>query len=287
MRVRLAVVLPFILGIFFGTMITSFLMLAVQSIDEEPSLIGQESEDEGFIEPEEPESFDDMLDEEQKNKKAPTLSPSQLASFNVLTSKVAFKDRSSAIHRTWGSEKAILKSMEYYIYPRAGKEEISFANSRKMKVTSLEMEGDVEGVENQGTFKLWKNICDKKQKGYLWFVKLHDNVYLRRTSLMAMLSSLNSSASMFVGKAVFPSGKRREDLGLREGESYCHESCYILSWKAVNLLCPKLQTCQENARSTNEDVEIARCIKRHLQVNCTAATEVSTSVQSMGCGTLK
>ena len=269
MRIKLAVVLPFILGIFFGTMITSFLMLAVQSIDEESSMLSKDSADEEFVGLELNEA-DDTSDEVEK--KASTLSSSQLASYSILSSKDTFKDLSSAIHRTWGGEKAILKSMEYYIYPRAGKEEISFASSRKMQVTSLELEGE---AESKGIFKMWRDICDKKLGDYLWFVKLLDDVYLKRRDLMNLLFSLNSSESLFVGKAVFPSGKKREDLGLREGESYCHESCYVLSWKAVKLLCPKLQVCQENARSSNEDVEIARCIRTYLQVNCTAATEVS------------
>lgn len=276
MRIKLAVALPFILGIFLGTMITSFLMLAVQSIDEEsPIQRGIAGEDFAEPEPDGAESPEDTSDEVEVQTEVPTLSPSRLVSYNILTSEAMFKDRGFAIHRTWGSGKAIQKSMEYYLYPRAGKEEISFATSKKMQVTSLELEGEEEMMENQGTFKLWKSICDKKLDDYLWFVKLHDVVYLRRTSLTKLLSSLNSSESLFVGKAVFPSGKRREDLGLREGESYCHEACYVLSWKAMKLLCPKLDTCQENARSTNEDVEIARCLKTHLQVHCTAATEVS------------
>lgn len=276
MRIKLTVALPFILGVFLGTMITSFLMLAVQSIDEE-SPIQRDIAGEDFPQPElgGVESPDDISDEDQVQAEVLTLSPSRLVSYNILTSEAMFKDRGFAIHRTWGSEKATQKSMEYYLYPRAGKEEVSFATSRKMRVTSLELEGEEEMMENQGTFNLWKSICEKKLEDYMWFVKLHDVVYLRKTGLMKLLSSLNSSESLFVGKTVFPSGKRREDLGLREGESYCHEACYVLSWKAVKLLCPKLETCQENARSTNEDVEIARCLKTYLQVQCTAATEVS------------
>ena len=278
MRVRLSVVLPFFLGIFLGTMMTSFLMLAVQSIDEATPLIqSREGETPTVSEaaPPDAESLEEMLSKAQKvalEEEAP-ISPSQVLSYNVLASKDAFRDRSFAIHQTWGGEKAVQGKIEYYVHPRAGKEEMDFAALRKMPVTSLESE---EGImtESQGSFSVWKNICAKKLDNFLWFAKLQDDVYLQRIGLESMLSALNSSDALFVGKAIFPSGRNREDLGLREGESYCHEACYVLSRKAVKLLCPKLESCQENARSTNEDVEIARCMRTHLKVNCTAAAEV-------------
>lgn len=282
MRIRLAVAFPFVVGIFLGTLITTFLLLAVQSIDEETPL--QRARDvagEEFAGAELGGDLPyDMSDEDQVQTDAPTLSPSRLASYNVLTSKATLKDRGFAIHRTWGGEKAIQGTMEYYVYPRAGKEEIDFAAARKMHATSLEQEEESKEMmaDNQGIFELWKNICETKLEKYQWFVKLRDDVYLRRMSLTKLLSSLNSSEPLLVGRAIFPSGRVREDLGLREGDSHCHEACYILSWKAVKMLCPKLETCQENARSTNEDVEIARCMKTHLQVNCTAATEVSVCI---------
>lgn len=276
MRIRLAVAIPFVLGIFLGTMITSFLLVAVQTIDEEAPK-QRDITDEGLAEPELDDS-EPLQDGDQVQTEVPSLSPSRLVSYNVITSKASLmKGQSLAIHHTWGGEKAIRESMEYYVSPRAGKEEIKFAASRRIHITSLELTEDEENneIENQGTFRLWKNVCDKKLGKFLWFVKLRDDVYLRRKGLVQLLSSLNSSEPLLVGKAVFPSGMAREDLGLREGESYCDEASYILSWKAVKMLCPRLETCQENVRSTNEDVEIARCMKTQFQLNCTAATEVS------------
>ena len=246
--------------------------MTVQSIDEE---LPQHSEEVVS----EVEQREEMSPDDTENiEEAPTLIPSRLASYNVLTSTLAVKEQGFGIHRTWGGEKAVQESMEYYVYPRAGREEIDFATFRKMPITSLEFEQEEAArranADNQGTFKLWKNICDKKQEDYLWFVKVQDSVYLKRTRLERLLSSLNSSEPLFLGKSVFPSGRERDDLGLRNGESYCHAACYALSQKALKMLCPKLESCQENAGSTNEDVEIARCLRTHFKINCTAATEV-------------
>ncbi len=275
-RVRLVVAFPFILGIFIGTLITSFLMLAVQSIDEEPL-------QEATIEDSFPEFNIEVRDEAdsfpEELKEAPVFAPSKLASYNVLTSRNALKDQGLAIHHTWGGEKAIQGSIEFYIYPRAGKEEMDYATARKIPAVSLEtdQERDTNGqaTDSRGAFKVWASICDTKQDQFLWFVKVRDDTYLRRRRLAKLLSSLNSSEPLFVGNSIAPHGKIREDLGLRDGETYCHEACYILSFKALEKLCPLLPSCQENVRSNNEDVEIARCIRTHLGVNCTAADEVS------------
>lgn len=272
-RIRLATVIPFVLGIFFGTMITSFLVLAVQSIDEELPL-QKDAVDNKLAEPQR-EPPDKFLEEVQIEAQAETFSPSQLASYNVLTSRTALKERSFAIHQTWGGEKAIRGSVNYYVHPGAGKEEMDFANSRKMPVISLKTNEMGSIMDNGGSFKLWKSICTQKLEHFLWFVKIRDDVYLRRTSLVKLLSSLNSSEALLVGHFILPRGKMREDLGLREGESYCHEACYALSQKALRLFCPKLDSCQENARSINEDVEVARCMRTHFGVNCTAAAEVT------------
>ena len=51
-------------------------------------------------------------------------------------------------------------------------------------------------------------------------------------------------------------------------------SGYAISWKTLELLCPVLPTCQEKARSENEDVEVARCIRIYAGINCTTAHEV-------------
>ena len=265
-RIKLSFLIPFVLGIFIGTLITTFLILAVQSIDEEPNLQGDITDAKAELSEEEIEEY--LPEISQKRAK----SPSQLVSYNVLTSREAIKEGSFFIHQTWGSEKAINKHINYYVHPFARKEEADFAASRKMSIVSLLKESDTH--QGTGVFEMWTDICHRKSEKYLWFVKTRDNVYLKKKNLESLLSVLNSSEPMLLGRQISPSGKTREDLGLREDESYCHEACYILSWKAMEKLCSNLESCQENARSTNEDVEIARCLKIHADINCTAATEV-------------
>lgn len=275
-RIRLSVALPFVLGIFLGTLITSFLMLALRSIDEEMPV-------EGIIK--------DKLSEVQtveefQEQYAPVrtqiVTNSHLVSYNVLTEEGMLREHAYGSYQTWANEEAVRDKVDYFVFPYAGdKEDVDFALSKKMPVISLEDETAPVRTGTSGVFKLWERVCHQKREQYLWFAKIRDNVYLRRRELEDLLSSMNSSEPLLVGKAVHPSGKEREDLGLRKGENYCHEASYVLSWMALELLCPRLKSCQENARSFNEDIEIARCLRLHAGINCTTSTEVKAKTEKI------
>ncbi|CAI8030528.1 Chondroitin sulfate synthase 3 [Geodia barretti] len=90
-------------------------------------------------------------------------------------------------------------------------------------------------------------------------------------------SSLGRRVSFYLhppgGHLVLPEGRDREELGLREGEGYCMEMGYVLSSGALGSVCPHLEQCWENARSENEDVEVARCVRLATGINCTSSQE--------------
>lgn len=277
-RVRLAVVLPFILGIFIGTMITVFLSTTIQSIDDDDDsdiLVNIQ----GKVMSMEHSDIQD-LHKDHKRK----VSPSRIVSYNVLVSKGELLRRASAIHKTWASgglssSNAKGKVMFYVepkdqnkLYPVQLKKQ-----TRKMSVVNISTIGQDQNwnpVIDGPVFKIWRDICQQKLERNLWFASVRDDTYLRKEKLEKLLLSLNSSEAIFLGKPIRPSGTIREDLGLREGENYCHKSCYVLSWKAMELVCPMLMSCQERARSTDGDVELARCVRIHAGVSCTGASEV-------------
>ena len=76
-------------------------------------------------------------------------------------------------------------------------------------------------------------------------------IYVHPFRLESVLNDLNSSEAHFIGHPVVPAGVEGEELGLREGESYCMELGYSLSLGAMQRLCPMLEFCQNNARSEN------------------------------------
>ena len=276
-KIRPATAFPFTVGIFSGTLITAFLCLALRSIDEEKGTVlisdpGARKQDVVRMPPA-VHVEDEVVFLPQKQRDQPQ--PRKLVSYNVISSRQALKTRGVAIHQTWGENSK--NELDLYLFPPAMEEELNFALKKRMPVVSLsskKMFEPVEGSDAQGIFRTLTNICQNKKGNYQWFVKLQDDVYLRTKELEALLSSLNSSEPLFIGHSVTPMDQERDEVGFREGENYCLEAGYVLSWRTLTLICPVLPFCQENARSVREDVEVARCIRDYVGVNCTTSNEV-------------
>lgn len=196
-------------------------------------------------------------------------------SYNVLTQSM--ENRGLAIHKTWARGARLKNHINFYISsPVQMGEDVLSSLRKKMQITPLGTKEDdkLYGDNHQGIFELWKDVCERKLNDYHWFVRLKDTIYLQTEKLENLLTSLNSSKPILVGRSVTPVGYERAELGLRVGESYCFEGGYAMSWKALELVCPHLSVCKEGAKSENEDVEMARCIRVHAGINCTTSTEV-------------
>lgn len=50
----------------------------------------------------------------------------------------------------------------------------------------------------------------------------------------------------------------------------------VLSRETLALVAPHLESCLGSLMTTHEDVELGRCIKRHLGVSCTWNYEMTT-----------
>ena len=279
-RVRPATVFPFVLGVFSGTLITVFLFLSVRSIEE------LEAEPPGVEAREGRARANSKLlarDHERESQALGTLDNARkkivfhrrkAVSYNVLTQSMEAESRGIAIHKTWASETKLKNHINFYSLSPLQTEEGML--KKKLHITPLVMkEGDtIYGDNYQGIFDLWRDICERKLNDYHWFVRLRDTVYLHAEKLEKLLTSLNSSEPILIGRSVTPAGFERNSLGLQAGESYCFEGGYAVSWKALDLVCPHLLACKEGAKSENEDIEVARCIRSYAGVNCTASTEV-------------
>ncbi len=280
-RVRPATAFPFTLGLFSGTLITAFLVLALRSIDTESSgtlvrerLGGPFVDMEGKVMPAVPHE-DEPVSKRLSQQAQYVMCPKKLASYNVISSREAFRTRGFAIHRTWGSSRT--KSLSFYLFPPGEDEEMNFAFKRRIPVVSkkgFHQAGKDMTDLQEGVFQSWRYICEEKSKSYQWYIVVKDTAYLRVEGLEQLLSHLNSSKPLLIGRSVMPVGHQRDELGLKEGDNYCLEAGYVVSAGALELLCPKLPACQLNAMSENEDVEIARCIRKYARTNCTTASEV-------------
>lgn len=276
-RLRPATAFPFILGVFSGTLLTAFLFLAVRSIEdmEGESLPGMEARGDSKLTNRNRLEPSSQLTSGSETQRKVVFLPRIPVSFNVLVSE---EKRGLAILKTWAGETTTKKNVDFYLLPSAQLDKESVLTSlKKTQVVYLEenKDKDIDRKSRlQGVFELWKDVCEKTLNKYHWFVHLKDTVYLQADKLEEILNSLNSSKAILFGRSVKPVGYARDELGLREGESYCFEGGYAVSWKTLEMVCPFLSTCQDGAKSENEDVEIARCIKEHAGINCTANAEV-------------
>ena len=279
MKVRLVTAFPFVLGLLVGTMITALLSTTLLTIGSEESIFASVQEM-----PRSKKNTDDYT--ETKTSKTRKISPSATVSYNVLVSQGELLRRGLAIHKTWsGGEQNFPFKIEgkpwYYVHPKDYNKQHPVQLKKQLKkmtvvdVSAVGKHQDWNPVIDGPVFRILWDICQHKLEHYLWFAVVRDSTYLRKEKLEELLLSLNSSKPVFLGNPVSPKGRDGEDLGLLEGESYCHKSCYILSWKALEKLCPKFLSCQERPRSTDGDVELARCIKIHAGISCTSASEVS------------
>ncbi len=264
-KIKPATAFPFILGVFTGTLLTTFLVLALRSMDESQSpLLTHEHSTKPPQTPTPPEI--QVSRPKISSQNLPSLST---ISYNVLTTSDHLQSRVVPIHRTWGGG---LADIQYYLRQPGGEREINFAAKKRIPLVSLES-SDIK-VGQSELFRIWMDICEQKSSLYNWFMKVEDNVYVNTNELEELLASLNSSEPLLIGRLVYLS--EEGEAGLSDtGESYCDESGYIVSWGAVQRLCPVLPWCWENALSDNDEVELARCIRMSGHVNCTTSSEVS------------
>ena len=286
-RVRLATVLPFTAGVFLGTLITLFLVLALRSIDDETSYSLALSTG-GEVMPSMPRTprvhaTTHSVTHETTRK--------ELVSYSVVVHKSELKTRGLAAHKTWSSE--LGKRVNFYIFPPGTDDDINFAYKRRMPLVSLGsmQRGSWTSSNTQSNshrvIRTLLDVCQRDLGKYQWYAKIDDTTYVRHKELEGILVKLNSSEPHFIGHRVLPEGREREELGLREGEGYCMEMGYVMSLRTLQLVCPMLPYCQENARSENNDVELARCVRLATGINCTASQEVTYTVDTLIQHTLK
>ena len=273
---RLATVLPFAAGIFLGTLITLFLVLTLRSIDgEEEARFGEDGATGVVVMPSVPRAT-----RPQKNLDASSHDTGsgvwELVSYSVVVRRSELRTRGLAAHKTWASD--LGRRASYYLFPPGEDADIDFAYKRRMPLITLGGSKPRSSTKSQsashGVIQALLDVCQRGLGKYQWYAKIEDTTYVRHKQLERILVTLNSSEPHLVGHGIFPEGREREELGLREGEGYCLEMGYVMSVRAMQLVCPMLDYCRENARSDNEDVEVARCVRLATGVNCTSSLEV-------------
>ena len=133
------------------------------------------------------------------------------------------------------------------------------------------------------SFSVIKYISDNYLNDFQWFLLVSDNVYVRTSRLGSLLRQLDPSEEIYLGRAARGKEDDAQKLSLLPHERYClGSSGVVLSYGLLQAVSPKLEFCVNAVQSekggqgtsSHADVELGRCISRHVGVQCSRAAQV-------------
>lgn len=120
------------------------------------------------------------------------------------------------------------------------------------------------------SFLMFKFLHDHFGTRYKFFMRADDDVFVNVHRLRSFLAQLNSSRPLYLGQTGVGNDEEFGQLNLHLNENFCMGGPgAIISHRTLALMAPNIQQCLKNLRSTHEDVEIGRCIRRFAHISCT------------------
>ncbi len=126
------------------------------------------------------------------------------------------------------------------------------------------------------SYMMLRWMADHGLEDFEWFLRLDDDVYVRGDKLELLLRSLNSSRLWYIGQAGLGTPEEYGQLSLGGEDNYCMGGPGVVFSRAtLRKLRPHIPSCLRNMYTTHEDVEIGRCVRKHVGITCTWSYEVT------------
>lgn len=120
---------------------------------------------------------------------------------------------------------------------------------------------------------------------FSWFMLATDNVYIRTVRLEGFLTNrMDAELLVYMGHPAQISFEDIKRFGLSPKENYCVSGPgVVLSRASLRELTPYLDSClyyyaNSNSSVLDQDVELGRCIARHLKIQCTTSVSPEVSL---------
>lgn len=127
------------------------------------------------------------------------------------------------------------------------------------------------------SFAMLKWMADNHLNDYDWFMRADDDLYVREDRLEALLRSLDSEKPHLIGQAGLGNTAEYGQLSLGQQDNYCMGGPgIVMSRETLRTVAPHLQSCLMEMLTTHEDVELGRCVRKHVGVTCTWNYEMLT-----------
>uniref|UniRef100_A0A915ADX7 Hexosyltransferase n=1 Tax=Parascaris univalens TaxID=6257 RepID=A0A915ADX7_PARUN len=127
------------------------------------------------------------------------------------------------------------------------------------------------------SFAMLKWMADNHLNDFDWFMRADDDLYVRGDKLERLLRSLDSDKAQFLGQAGLGNSAEYGQLALGQQDNYCMGGPgVVMSRETLRVVAPYLRSCLTEMLTTHEDVELGRCIRKHVGVACTWNYEMRT-----------
>ena len=133
------------------------------------------------------------------------------------------------------------------------------------------------------SFKMLEHMHNNYHNKYDWFMRVEEATYLEPGRLIRLVNMINSSMNVYVGlPAPYNAKDDSQPTDLYNSDRYCQgRAGVILSRVTLAAIVPHLDNCLEQVMTDKEDIELGRCLHRHLHLQCTWNHEVSYQVYSV------
>lgn len=187
----------------------------------------------------------------------------------VMTANDFLSTRAIAVYETWGRHlpgKIAFFTSENSTQP---------AKYPKLPVIRLKGVDDVYPPQLKAYEMLrfmWRNFG----RYFKWFLRIDDDAFLRIDKITDMLNSLDSTIPYYIGQPGTGNPEKKAELGLHKNDNFCMGGPgVIFSHAMLGKLAPHIDECIKEINTTEEDVELGLCVRRHLNFQCTWAYDVS------------
>ncbi|XP_050695418.1 chondroitin sulfate synthase 1-like isoform X2 [Eriocheir sinensis] len=203
-------------------------------------------------------------------------SAKNLVFVGVMTANKYLDNRAKAVYETWG--KQLPGKIAFFS---------SETSTTDEDIPLIRLSGvDDSYPPQKKSFMMLKYMADHFADHFEYFMRSDDDVYVRPDRLELFLRSVNSTHPQFIGQA----GKGTQDeiglLALKTDENFCMGGPgVIMSRATLRQVAPHVRDCLKNLRSTHEDVEVGRCVRKYANVPCTWSYEMQSILYHNSSGT--
>ena len=192
----------------------------------------------------------------------------------VLASESNLETLGTAINNTWLSD--LPKVILYVPYSKDPDFHEKYNKVLGLPLVQLAGAEEDHSSTTRVSFKMLEHMHKNYRDKYDWFMRVEEATYLEPSHLIKLVNIINSSMNVYVGlPAPYSAVDGSQPTDLHNADRYCQgEAGVIISRTTLNAIVPHLDYCLEQTITDKEDIELGRCLNKHLHLQCTWNYEV-------------